>query len=169
MDEKDLKRLLVEKEYLQKKVSFYQKNDTLFQSDSKHEMKGHLEKARHNLSFLKEIKSEYNDWMLVACYYAAYHAALALILSKGYFSKNHDATLCILIKEFYTKELSKEDIMLLNRFDAQDLLFYVESKQKREEASYSTKTKFDKQEVNNLKLKTTLFINKVEKIIGSEK
>ena len=169
MDEKDLKRLLKDKEYLGKRISFYQDNHILFQSNSKHEIKGHLEKARHNLSFLQEIKSEYNDWMLVACYYAAYHAALALILSKGYFSKNHDATLCILIKEFYTTELSKEDIMLLNMFDAQDLLFYVESKQKREEASYSTKIKFNIQEVNNLKLKTTLFINKVEKIIGSEK
>lgn len=167
MDEKDLKRLLEDKEYLEKKISFYQENGTLFQSDSKHEIKGHLEKARHNLSFLKEIKSGYNDWMLVACYYAAYHAALALILSRRYFSKNHDATLCILIKEFYTKELSKEDIVLLNMFDAEDLLFYVESKQKREDASYSTKIKFDINEVNSLKLKTTLFINKVEKIIES--
>lgn len=53
-------------------------------------------------------------------------------------------------------------------FDAQDLLFYVESKQKREEASYSTKIKFDTQIVNNLKIKTTLFINKVDKIIKDE-
>ncbi len=53
-------------------------------------------------------------------------------------------------------------------FDAQDLLFYVESKQKREEASYSTRIKFNMQEVNNLKMKTTLFINKVEKIIEIE-
>ena len=167
MDEKELKRLLEDKEYLERRILFYQKNNILFQSDSKYEIKGHLEKARHNLSFLKEIKSEYNDWMLVACYYAAYHAALALILSRGYFSKNHDATLCILIKEFYTTELSKEDILLLNLFDAQELLFYVESKQKREEASYSTKTKFDIQEVNSLKLKTTFFINKAQKIIES--
>lgn len=62
---------------------------------------------------------------------------------------------------------TKEDIELLNMFDAQDILFYVESKQKREEASYSTKIKFDPKEVNNLKLKTTLFINKVDKIINS--
>ena len=133
MDEQDLQRLLEDQEYLRKRILFYLDNHILFQSDSKHEIKGHLEKARHNLSFLQDIKAAYSDWVLVACYYAAYHAALALILSKGYFSKNHDATLCILIKEFYTQELSKEDIMLLNMFDAQDLLFYVESKQKREE------------------------------------
>ena len=168
MDEKDLKRLLDDKEYLRKRILFYLDNHILFQSDSKHEIKGHLEKARHNLSFLQDIKAAYSDWMLVACYYAAYHAALALILSKRYFSKNHDATLCILIKEFYTQELSKEDILLLNMFDAQDLLFYVESKQKREEASYSTRITFEMPEINNLKLKTMLFVNKAEKIIESE-
>jgi len=168
MDEKDLKRLLEDLQYLNNKLAFYKENKTIVEIDSKHEIKGHLEKARHNLSFLKEIKLEYNDWTLVVCYYATYHAALALIISRGYSSKNHDATLCILIKEFYKKELSKEDIELLNMFDAEDLLFYVESKNKREEASYSTKIKFDTQEVNNLKLKTTLFINKVDKIIKSE-
>lgn len=169
MNERDLKRLLEDKAFLEERLVFYKQNKTIIETDSKHETKGHFEKARHNLSFLKDIKPEYNDWMLVACYYAAYHAALALILSKGYFSKNHDATLCILVKEFYKKELSKEDIELLNMFDAQDLLFYVESKQKREEASYSTKIKFNTQEVNNLKLKTILFINKVDKIIQHEK
>lgn len=167
MNEKDLKKLLETKDFLEEKLGFYKQNKIIIETDSKHEMKGHFEKARHNLSFLKEIKQEYHDWMLVACYYAAYHAALALIISKGCFSKNHDATLCILIKEFYKQELTKEDIELLNMFDAQDILFYVESKQKREEASYSTKIKFDVKEVNNLKLKTTLFINKVDKIINS--
>ena len=168
MDERDLKRLLDDKLYLNNKLAFYRENKTIVESLSKHEIKGHLEKARHNLSFLKEIKPEFNDWTLVACYYATYHAALALIISKGNFSKNHDATLCILIKEFYKKELTKEDIQLLNLFDAQDLLFYVESKNKREEASYSTKIKYGTPEVNNLKVKTTLFINKVDKIIKED-
>ncbi|HLC74916.1 MAG TPA: hypothetical protein VJH88_03605 [Candidatus Nanoarchaeia archaeon] len=47
------------------------------------------------------------------CYY---HAALALILTREYSSKNHLATLCVLIKEFYRKELSKEDIEVLGEF-----------------------------------------------------
>lgn len=165
MNEKMLKKLLEDATFLEQKITFYKENKQLSQTRSKHEIQGHLAKARHNLNFLNEIKIAYNDWALVTCYYSSYHAALALIISKGYFSKNHDATLCILIKEFYNKELSKEDIELLNMFDAEDLLFYIESKQKREEASYSTKTKFESQEVNKIKLKTTLFVNKAEKII----
>ena len=99
------------------------------------------------------------------CYYAVYHSALALILSKNFHSKNHDATICVLIKEFYNIELNKEDIDLLNMFDIQDVLFYAESKNKREEANYSTKTKFDLNEVETIKLKTRLFVNKAERIL----
>ncbi len=165
MDNKSLNKLLEDKQFLNQRIEYYKDEKILSKSNSKHEVIGHLEKARHNLEFLNEIKSPYNDWILVACYYASYHAALALILTKGYYSKNHDATLCILIKEFYKKELSKEDIELLNMFDADDLLFYVESKHKREEASYSTKIKFESKEVNQIKLKTKFFINKVEMII----
>jgi uncharacterized protein (UPF0332 family) len=165
MNEKTLNLMIEDKEFLNKKIDYYFNKNILFNFFSKYEIKGHLEKSRHNLSFLSEIKPKFNDWFLVVCYYATYHAALALIISKGYYSKNHDATICILIKEFYEKELTKDEIKLLNMFDIQDILFYVESKNKREEANYSTKIKFNLNDVNNIKLKTNLFINKVENII----
>ncbi|MFT4305222.1 MAG: hypothetical protein ACMXX8_03945 [Candidatus Woesearchaeota archaeon] len=44
-------------------------------------------------------------------------------------------------------------------------MFYAESKNKREEANYSTKIKFNLNDVNNIKLKTTLFVNKIDGII----
>ena len=49
--------------------------------------------------------------------------------------------------------------------DYQDVLFYVESKNKREDAIYSTKTKFEKQEVEQLRIKTVLFVNKIKSIL----
>ena len=165
MNEKTLNSLIENENFLNKKIGYYFNKKILSKSSSKYEIKGHLEKSRHNLDFLSEIKPRFNDWMLIACYYAVYHSALALILTKNYTSKNHDATICILIKEFYKKHLSKEDIEILNMFDIQDILFYAESKNKREEANYTTKTKFDLNEVNNIKLKTILFVNKAEKII----
>ena len=77
----------------------------------------HVQKAIHNLQAMAIFKENgYSDWAIVGCYYAAYHMALALILKKGFSSKNHDATLCILIKEYYNKELSSLDIELLNIF-----------------------------------------------------
>jgi len=75
--------------------------------------------------------------------------------------------LLVLIKEFYNKELNKADIeTLANLLDYQDILFYVESKNKREEASYSSKILFNKKEIEQLRIKTTLFVSKVKTIIG---
>jgi len=102
-------------------------------------------------------------------YYCLYHAALSLIIKKGFFSKNHDATLCLLIKNYY-KDLSQEDFELIHFtfLNNEDILFYVETKDKREEASYSTKTIFDRSDVNKIILKTRLLFNKAKEIIVNE-
>src|SRR3989338_3098389 len=103
MKEYYLNKLLNDSDFLQRKINEFkkEKNVTEFPSDPS-EQEGHLQKAEHNLNFVKDILNmHYPDWCITGCYYAVYHAALALILSKGYSSKNHDATLCILIKEYY--------------------------------------------------------------------
>lgn len=94
-----------------------------------------------------------------------------MIISKGYYSKSHDATLCILIKEYYKKGVSAEEIELLNKFflDYSEIVFYVQSKEKREDASYSTKIKFDKPLVNELRIKAALFVDKTKQIIENSK
>jgi len=72
----------------------------------------------------------------------------------------------VLIKEFYRKELTKEDIKTITRFlDYQDVLFYVESKTKREKASYTTRTSFEPKEVESLRLKAVLFLDKAKQIL----
>jgi len=45
------------------------------------------------------------------------------------------------------------------------LLFYVESKNKREDATYSTKSKFDKNEVEKLRIKAILLVAKFKSIL----
>ena len=48
-------------------------------------VQGHLEKADHNLKFVKstlELK-EFNDWAIVSAYYSIYHASLSLCALKG--------------------------------------------------------------------------------------
>src|SRR3989344_5407685 len=164
MKEFDLNILINNKGILNKKIEeFLSKNILKKQKADEYEIKGHIEKAEHNLNFVKstlELK-EFNDWCITGCYYASYHSALALIMTKGYSSKNHLATLCILIKEFYKKELSKQDIEIISNFlDYQDLLFYVESKNKREDATYQSKTKFEKIDVEQLRLKAVLLVSK---------
>ena len=135
MNEKQLKILLEKQIELNNKISYYlQKKILTKQKPNTQEIKGHTEKAEHNVNFVKSaLENGYSDWAVVGCYYAAYHMALALIIKKGFSSKNHDATLCILIKEYYNKELSGYDIELLNKvyLNNEDILFYVNSKKKR--------------------------------------
>lgn len=136
-------------------------------------MQGHLEKADHNLKFVKstlELK-EFNDWAIVSAYYTIYHASLALCALRKYSTKDHLATLLILIKEFYKRGLSKEEIETFGKttIEKEEVLYYVEAKKKRTKASYSTQKIFDKDEAETLRVKAIDFVNKVKEIIESSK
>jgi uncharacterized protein (UPF0332 family) len=168
MKDYELNKLLNNKQLIEEKIhKFLEEEIIKKQKVDFDEMQGHLLKADHNLRFVAEnVKLNFYDWAITGCYYACYHAALSLIVTKGYASKDHLATLCILIQEFYKKELNQEDIEILSQLlDYQDILFYVESKNKREDATYSTKIKFDKPEVEQLRIKAALFVSKIKSII----
>jgi len=169
MNEKVLNELIKNKKKLNRKIIFYiDKKILIKQKLDINEIKGHLEKARHNLYFVVDTsKEKYSDWIVAGCYYAVYHSVLALILNKGYTSKNHDASLCVLIKKYYGNEISKKEIELVNNLfiNYNDLVFYVYAKNKREEATYSTKYSFDNGTIDNLILKSRDFINKIEGIL----
>lgn len=168
MNEGQLKKLLTSREELDKKIKSYQLEKQISNiGEDTAEIKGHIEKAEHNMKFVEHTsKTSFSDWVLVGCYYTLYHAALALLLKKGLFSKNHDATLCLLIKEYY-KELSKEEFELINFafLNNEDILFYVRAKDTREKASYSTKTAFDRSDVNTIVVKTRLLFNKAKEML----
>ena len=172
MKEYDIQRLINNPEIIEKGINEFIETKVLFmQGIDKEEIKGHLLKAENNLRFVMVIaEKKFFDWAITGCYYACYHAALALIQTKGYTSKNHLATLYVLIKEFYKKELTKEDIEILSSFlDYEEVLFYVEAKNKREDASYSTKTLFDKKEFERLRIQSTMFVNKIKNILNDKK
>jgi len=88
MKERDLKKLLEDKGMLDEKINGFLFKKILFeQNPDKNEIQGHILKARHNLRFTQEVlKLGFLDWAIVGCYYACYHAALALIMTKGYSS-----------------------------------------------------------------------------------
>lgn len=170
MRQYDLDKYLSDENLVHEKIKeFIKTKIIIIQNQSKQEVQGHLLKSEHNLKFVKDnITLDYFDWAMTGCYYASYHAALALILTKNYFSKNHLATLLVIIKEFYNRGLNKEDINTLRiLLDYHDILFYVESKNKREDATYSTKTSYTKQEVEELRMKAALFVSKIKEILDS--
>jgi len=169
MREYDLQLLVNNPDIVEERIKIFLENKTLSKQEiDKEEIKGHILKSEHNLRFTAEIlKLKFFDWAITGCYYACYHAALGLIQTKGYTSKNHHATLCIIIKEFHKKELSQEDIELFAQFlDYKDVLFYVESKNKREDATYSTKTLFEKKDVEKLRIQAIIFVNKIKDILN---
>lgn len=171
MKEYDLNRLVEDQDYLNSKIDEFLRQEILIkQPIILEEIKGHITKAEHNLIFVKDnIKLGHFDWCINGCYYASYHIVLALIMTRGYTSKSHLATLCVLIKEFYRKGIDREDLELIDSLfiDYQDLTFYVESKNKRELATYSTQRAYDKKLVENLRIKALIFIDKVKQIIDS--
>ncbi len=168
MNEYELKKLLNSEEEVEKRLKGFIDKEILIKQDyDAQEVNGHFLKSEHNIRFVSAaLKTNFFDWAIVGCYYACYHAALALIMTKGYSSKNHVATLVVMIKEFYNKGLDQEDIQVLaGLLDYQDILFYVESKDKREKATYSTKTSFDLKYVEGLRMKTALFVSKIRRMI----
>ena len=168
MREYDLQKLINNPKLIEEKIKEFREKKLLFKQDvDNEEIKGHILKAEHNLRFVATIaQKKFFAWALTGCYYSCYHAALALIQIKGYSSKNHLVTLCVIIKEFYKKELTKEDIEILSNFlDYEEVLFYVETKNKREAATYSTKTSFDKKDVEKLRIQATMFVNKIKNIL----
>ena len=140
------------------------------ETETKELVEGHLEKADHNLKFVKSTLDlkEFNDWAIVSAYYAIYHASLALCALKGYSTKDHSATLLILIKELYQQGLGEEEIKLIGSttLEKEEVLYYVEARTKRFKASYSTQKAFDRKEVEQLRLKAIAFVNKAKEIIN---
>ena len=171
MEIKLLRRLLRNPKLLNKKISFYEKKKIIENVPfDLEEIKGHIQKSDHNIKFVTDnLNLGYYDWCITGCYYAIYQISLALIRAKKVYSKNHDATLCLLARDYYKEGITQQDIELINIFflDYQDLLIYVNTKEKREEASYSSRYDFDKKHVEELRLKTISFINKAKDILNN--
>jgi len=163
----DTDKLFLDEKYLGKEIDFFiAKKQIKKIEENKDLVKSHIKKARHNLEFFKLNKgqSKFNDWLIVTLYYALYHSALALIVNKGYSSKNHFATILILIKEY---SITRDEAILLNELsiNKNDAELYTNLKKDRHNASYVTKTKFNQETIEDYENKVLDFINKTEEIL----
>ncbi len=168
MIKNELDRYITNNSVLERRIEQFKKSGIIkVSSNNSEEIRGHMMKSGHNLDFVNDnLKLGYYDWAIVGCYYASYHAAIALIMTKGHRSKNHLATLLLLIKYFYDKGLDRNDIETMTTLlDYHDLLFYVESKNKREDAAYTTRLNYDDSQVKEMRMKTALFISKSKEIL----
>jgi uncharacterized protein (UPF0332 family) len=162
----DIDRLFSDKNYLEKELNFFtSKKHIKIIKENKELVQSHIKKARHNLEFYKLNKqhNKFNDWLIVALYYALYHSALALITNKNFSSKNHYATILILIKEY---SITRDEAKLLDELsiNKEDAELYTNLKDDRHDASYATNIKFTKETVTDYETKVLDFINKTEEL-----
>ena len=161
-------------EEVENSFNFYLKKELLNKEKEKEFLPiSHLKKAEYNLKFVNFLSDskKFYDWIIVGCYYAIYHSALALITKKGFSSKNHLATLCALIKFYYIQEknLTEEEIKLVSTssLEKQEVSYFAYAKEQRETASYGLSEEFNKKEAEELLKKTILFLNKAREILDT--
>jgi len=162
----NIKYYLENKEELNEKYDFFINKKQLIQIKiSKDLIEAHIKKAEHNLKMISELNNEFNDWKIISLYYCLYHSSLALLVKKGYSSKNHTATLIFLLKNY--TQINNDEINLINdlQLKEEDAKFYTSLKQERHNANYTTNLFYDDEKIIELKNKTIKYLNKVKLII----
>lgn len=162
-----INRLFSNKKLLDNKYDFFLKKGLIVNiGETEDLVVAHLEKAKHNMLFFEKNfnDSQFNDWLIVTLYYALYHAVLALIVKKGYSSKNHTASLVFLIKHY---SQFKEDILLVQELSIrkEDAELYTKLKEDRHKASYESKVNFTNKNIDDYEKKVKDFIQKTEELI----
>ena len=84
MKQHELDKLLNNRGLVEERIREFEQKKVITKFVSKSDILGHLAKAEHNLEFAGYQPQKYFDWAITGWYYACYHAALALIITKGY-------------------------------------------------------------------------------------
>lgn len=170
-----------------KKIDFYFKTGQAVKDKTIATLSNkYLEKARNNIitmNLLSEINInkkarqilnvyegyDSNEWVVICGYYAMYSAALSLIASIGFKSKNHSATIAILEEYFVkNKHLDEKDLLLIENalFQKEEIESLSDARHKREIAQYSVTKQTTKNIAEKIKIDSLRFIEKIEEILG---
>ena len=94
--------------------------------------------------------SKFNDWILISLYYSLYHTFLALVQNKGYSSKNHNATIVFILKHYVQIEINELKLLEKLYISEEDAKFYMNLKETRKKANYSTELNFENSNIDEL-------------------
>ena len=130
--------------------------------------KEYLKKAEHNLEFAGEVRKlgRFDDWVFPVAFYAMYHACLAVLSFFGYESRNQECTFTVL------EHLASDGGIRLSQEDMNGLRMVRKSageesdvKSLREDFQYGSKTKADKELVENTIKTAKDFVEKVRGLL----
>ncbi len=129
----------------------------------------HVKKAEHNFNAIDLFyKIGYSDWSVSAAFYSLYHLLLAILIKKGFESRNQSCTFALIEEMIDSKEinLTKEDLKeIFDKDINEDLVHSNKILDFRENMQYSHKTFLEEKEFELLRQRTKVLFNKLRKEI----
>ncbi|MFH1224320.1 MAG: HEPN domain-containing protein [Candidatus Diapherotrites archaeon] len=146
-----------------------------------------MEKARHNLLFcaaawgvssredakkILGLPGDFSafDWVVIAAYYAMYHAALAALASVGYKSDNHAATAAALEVFFVRKNLLErkflDKLKEARALEEEYAQTFRRARRQRETAQYWVTEETGKDAAEKLLGDARGFVDRIERLIS---
>ena len=124
-------------------------------SSNEEKVNEHVAKAIHNLKAMAVFKEQgFSDWSASAGFYSLYHLLLAILSKKGYESRNQSCTFALIEEMIGKGELAITQEDLKEIFD-KEVTIDIEHSSKildlREKYQYSTKTRLEKEEFDDLR------------------
>ncbi len=180
---------MISKQMVKDKLEVYEKKGLFgINSEMKRLVGNFMGKSRHNLETASimldlsessaarevlKVSASYfaYDWVIVAAYYAMYHAALGALAALGFKSEDHEATRVGLLY-YYVLEGSLESKYVTALEKARKLEEeYVQklyaAKRTRQVAQYNVEEEFTKAEAKNLIEDARKFVNRISELLVS--
>ncbi len=131
---------------------------------SKEKAKEHIEKAMHNLNFMKDVAKlgKYEDWIFPAAFYSMYHACLAFLYYFGYESRNQECTFTLMEKLIAENKINLDAAYIKSLRNIGKSADATDVKDLREQFQYGAKVKAEKEIIGNT-------VNIAEKFVLSAK
>ncbi|MEK6960903.1 MAG: HEPN domain-containing protein [Nanoarchaeota archaeon] len=126
----------------------------------------HVEKMLKNFQAITDFHdSGHSDWSASAAFYTLYHGLLAILAQRGYESRNQSCTFALieaLITKGEIKLLTIDDSKeIFDKDVSKDLAHSEKILDIRETMQYSTKTRLEEEEFQELKQRTRQLMEKI--------
>ncbi|MFH1072601.1 MAG: HEPN domain-containing protein [Nanoarchaeota archaeon] len=122
----------------------------------------HISKAEHNLRAADyNIRGAFDDWAVAQCYYAMYHALLAVLYKFGYESRNHECTISA-VEYLITAGKIKLNLTDIAFIRTTEQMQTQDAKSLREEFQYGTETRVNKEILNDIVRRAKETVEKIE-------
>lgn len=127
------------------------------------EAKEHIEKAVHNMQFMKEVTKlgRYDDWVFPTAFYAMYHACLAVLYYFGYESRNQECTFTAMEHLIREKKIDLDESYISSLKSIGKTMEPAGIKDLREEFQYGTKVQAEKEIIKSTVELAETFVLKV--------